>query len=267
MAELSPVSPELVDSHCHLHMLGLDGDDPAEVLALAEAAGVGHFLNVAVDIESAPMLRAMSRRFPQVSVSVGVHPSGQGSDPSVDRLVELAAAAEFVAVGETGLDYVYNQGDLEWQRQRFRRHIQAARIVQKPLIVHSRGAPQDTLRILREEGADRVGGVLHCFTEDWATAQACMELDFDVSLSGIVTFRNADRLREVARRLPLERLLIETDAPYLTPVPHRGKPNRPAYVRDIAQYLAQLRQCDYWELAQATSTNFFRRFPLAVHTA
>ncbi|RFA29976.1 TatD family deoxyribonuclease [Alkalilimnicola ehrlichii] len=257
---------ELVDSHCHLHMLGLDDNDPAEALATAEATGVGHFLNVAVDVESADLLKNMSRRFPQVSVSIGVHPSGTGYEPSVDELVELAAAPEFVAVGETGLDYVYNEGDLEWQRDRFRRHVRAAREVGKPLIIHTRGAPEDTLRILREEKAAEAGGVIHCFTEDWDTAQAFMDLGFYISLSGILTFRNAEMLRDVARRIPLECLLVETDAPYLAPVPHRGKQNRPAYVRLVAEQVAELQACTYQAVASATTDNFFKLFPLAARS-
>ncbi len=256
-----------MDSHCHLHLLGLADDALPEVIATAEAEGVAHFLSVAVDVESAPLLRTLSARFPQVSVSLGVHPSAQGRDPSVEELIELAAPAEFVAIGETGLDYHYNKGDLEWQRERFRRHIRAARELGKPLIVHSRSAPEDTVRILREEGAAEVGGVIHCFTEDWDTASACLDLGFYISLSGIVTFRNADTLREVAKRLPLERLLIETDAPYLAPVPHRGKPNRPAYVRYVAEQVAELKQIDYSEVASATYENFFRLFPLAERAA
>lgn len=255
---------KLVDSHCHLHLSREQPeDDPSAAIAAAEAEGVEHFLNVAVNIESAPLLADIAARFPQVSVSVGVHPSAQTADPSVAELVRLAAPDTFVAIGETGLDYHYNEGDLEWQRDRFRRHVRAARELSKPLIIHTRNAAADTLRILREERADEVGGVIHCFTEDWDTASACMDLGFYISLSGIVTFRNADSLRDVAKRLPLERLLIETDAPYLAPVPHRGKPNQPAYVRYVAECIAEVRECELSTVARATYDNFFELFPLA----
>lgn len=256
----------LIDSHCHFHLLE-ENEDTAAALARAREAGVGHFLNVAVDVESADLLRALNRRFPDVSVSIGVHPSGTGADPDVAELARLAADDTFVAVGETGLDYVYNQGDLEWQRERFRRHVRAAREIGKPVIIHTRGAPEDTVRILTEERASDVGGVIHCFTEDWPTARAFLDLGFYISLSGILTFRNADALRDTAARLPMDRLLIETDAPYLAPVPHRGKENQPAWVGRVAETLADLKKLSVEQVAEETSANFRNCFPLARVTA
>jgi TatD DNase family protein len=249
----------LVDSHCHLQML-----DPSEptgaVLARAGEAGVQHFLTVAVSLDDSTRVLELAARFPQVSASVGAHPSDDGREPGVQDLVRLAQADEAVAVGETGLDYHYNQGDLEWQRERFRHHIRAAREVGKPLIVHTRDAREDTVKILRDEKAGEAGGVIHCFTEDYDTAARCLDLGFYISFSGIVTFRNADSLREVAGRVPLERLLIETDSPYLAPVPHRGKQNEPAFVRHVAEKIAELREMSVDEVARVTTENFFRLF-------
>ena len=219
----------LVDSHCHLQML-----DPSEsteaVLARAAEAGVQHCLTVAVSLADSARTLALAQEFPQVSASVGAHPSDDGPEPTAAELVRLAQSPHAVAVGETGLDYHYNKGDLEWQRERFRQHIRAAREVGKPLIVHTRDAREDTVRILREEKAHEVGGVMHCFTEDYDMAARCLDMGFYISFSGIVTFRNAESLRDVARRVPLERVLIETDSPYLAPVPNRGRTNQPAWV-------------------------------------
>ncbi|KAB7627609.1 TatD family hydrolase [Alkalilimnicola sp. S0819] len=248
----------LVDSHCHLHMLS---EDPEGVLAAAAAEGVEHFLTVSVAVEEAAELKRLVALYPQVSASIGVHPCGEGQDPGMDELVRLAADPDYVAVGETGLDYFYGEGDLEWQRERFRRHVRAARQVRKPLIIHSRGAPEDTARILKEEGADTVGGIIHCFTEDYPSARRFLDLGFHISLSGILTFRNADALRETAARLPSDRLLVETDCPYLAPVPHRGKENRPAFVRHTAQCLAELHKMPLERMAEITSENFYRLFP------
>ncbi|MFZ0791843.1 MAG: TatD family hydrolase, partial [Chromatiaceae bacterium] len=202
---------------------------------------------------------------PNVSVSVGVHP-GQEPDeaghiePSLDDLVALADDRRVVAIGETGLDYYHGRGDLGWQRERFRVHIAAARACRKPLIIHTRDAREDTIRILREEQAQEVGGVLHCFTETLEMAEQGMDLGFYVSFSGIVTFRNAADLREVASRVPLDRLLIETDSPYLAPVPHRGKPNEPRLVAHVAACIAELRGLSVEALAALTSANYFRLF-------
>jgi TatD DNase family protein len=252
----------LVDSHCHLHLLEQNADTDA-ALAAARKAGVGHFLNVAVDVESRDALLALSERYHDVSTSLGVHPSGTGMDPDTDMLAALCEDRRFVAVGETGLDYVYNRGDLSWQRDRFRRHIRAARALGKPIIIHTRGAPEDTVRILREENAHEVGGVIHCFTENTDTARACIDLGFMISLSGILTFRNADALRQTAAELPLDALLVETDCPYLAPVPHRGNENQPAWVGRVAECLAEIRDESLDEIISVTGDNFFRTFPLA----
>jgi TatD DNase family protein len=228
-------------------------------------AGVSHMLCVAIDLDRYPAMRALVDSYPNVAVSVGVHPN-EGCDgtpvtePSVEALVGLAEDPRNVAIGETGLDYHYGQGDLEWQRRRFRNHIAAARACGKPLIIHSRDAREDTIRILREEGAEAVGGVLHCFTETWEMASQGLDLGFYVSFSGIVTFKNAGALREVARQVPLDRLLIETDSPYLAPVPYRGKPNEPRLVPHVADCIAELRGIPVNELAATTSANYFRLF-------
>lgn len=253
----------LVDSHCHLDRVDLSAHSNsfAELIADTRQAGVGHMLCVSIDLESYPAMLQLVETYPQVSVSVGVHPCDHDRcEPTVDELVELAQHPKNVAIGETGLDYFRAEGDLEWQRERFRRHIRAARQAAKPLIIHTREAREDTIAILREENAAEVGGVMHCFTETWEMAEAAMELGFLISFSGIVTFRNAEQLREVARRVPLERMLIETDSPYLAPVPHRGKPNRPAYVSHVAECIADLRGLTAEQVAQITGDNFQRLF-------
>jgi len=253
--------PALVDSHCHLPLLGA-GRDTAQYLADAAAVGVGHVLCVGVDLESFPAVLALAQRFPNVWASVGIHPNGETGvrDTSVEELCAIARDPRVVAIGETGLDYFHQQGDTTLQHARFRLQIRAARAAGKPLVIHTRDAAADTLRLMREEGADAVGGVMHCFVEDWPTAAAAMALGFYVSFSGIVTFKNASALQEVARKVPLDRLLVETDAPWLAPMPRRGKPNEPAYVRHTAEFLAQLRGEDYATLAAATTRNFFTLF-------
>ncbi len=253
----------LVDSHCHLNMIkrARTREGLAQVLADAAEAGVVHMLCVSVDLESYPEVQRIAHDHPQVSASVGVHPNHrEGRDPSVAELVELAADSQVVAIGETGLDYYRGEGDLEWQRERFRRHIRAARECGKPVIVHMRDATEDTLTILDEEKVAEVGGVLHCFTGDWETAQRVLDLGMHLSYSGIVTFRNAQAIAEAARHTPMERLLVETDAPYLTPMPHRGKGNEPRYVRRVAEYVAELKGLPLEELARATHDNFFTLF-------
>jgi len=266
-AQIEPVAADrtrLVDSHCHLDRLDLEPFDGALAEALADARqrGVEHLLCVNINLEGFEQVYGIARAHAGVSASVGVHPSEtEGAEPQVDQLTRLAARPGVVAIGETGLDYHYNRGDLEWQRDRFRTHIRVARESGKPLIIHSRDAREDTLRILREEHAEQVGGVMHCFTEDWDMAQRAMDLGFFISLSGIVTFKRAHQVQEVAARVPLDRLLVETDAPYLTPVPYRGKPNRPGYVRYVAQQVAALRGLDLESLAEATTANFYYLFP------
>jgi TatD DNase family protein len=253
----------LVDSHCHLDMMDLKPFDGhlKGVLDLAMEQGVGHLLCVSVNLRAYPKMQALVDPYDQVSTSVGVHPNDRkGPEPEVEELVELAKHPKVVAIGETGLDYFRSEGDLDWQRERFRRHIEAAKRCGKPLIIHSREARADTLRILEEESADQVGGVMHCFAEDWETAQRAMALNFYISFSGIVTFKNADILKDVARRVPMDRMLVETDAPYLAPVPRRGKPNQPAYVRHTAEHIAELRGVQLEEVAERTTENFFTLF-------
>lgn len=257
------MAPSLTDSHCHLNFESLRNNLP-QVLQNARDNGVGHMLCVGVTLEKFPEVIALAHDHPNIFASVGVHPDEQnGCDPTTDQLVELAQDPRVVAIGETGLDYFRLKGDLRWQQERFRRHIRAARRINKPLVIHTREAAADTLQILREEGADQVGGVMHCFTESWETARAALDLGFYISFSGIVTFRNADALRNVATQVPVNRLLIETDAPYLAPVPYRGKTNEPAFVRYVAERIAQLRGINLDELAATTTKNFFHLFQAA----
>ncbi len=249
-----------VDSHCHLDFPDLAGR-LEQVLAEMANHRVGHALCVCVTLPEFHQVLELAMRDDRLSASVGVHPDYQDTpEPDVDALVRLAAHPKVVAIGETGLDYFRTQGDTEWQRERFRTHIRAARSARLPLIVHTRAAAADTLRLMREEGAEAAGGVMHCFTEDWATAKAALDLGFHLSFSGIVTFRNAAALREVAARVPDDRLLIETDAPYLAPMPFRGKTNEPAFVRFVAACLAEVRQQSLDRIAEMTSENYFRLF-------
>ncbi len=253
----------LVDSHCHLDCLDLAalGGDMSTVMQTAREQGVRYMLCVSIDMERYPAMLALVKEHDHVFASVGMHPNErEGREPTLAELVALAQDTKVIAIGETGLDYFRSDGDLTWQHDRFRRHITAAKITGKPLIVHTRDAKQDTLRLLREEGADQVGGVMHCFTEDWETARQALELNFHISFSGIVTFNSARELREVAKHLPLDRMLVETDSPYLAPVPYRGKTNQPAYTRHVAECIAALRGVTLEEIAEATTDNFFRLF-------
>lgn len=253
----------LVDSHCHLDFPEL-AERINQILDAMGAAGVGYALCAGVSLERFPGLLSLVEAHPGLFAAVGVHPDEQGGvEPDITTLVELAQHPKVVAIGETGLDYHRIDGDLDWQRARFRTHIHAAREVGKPLIIHTRSAADDTLKLMHDEGAALAGGVMHCFTETQAVAEAAIEMGFYVSFSGIVTFKNAQALKEVARRLPLERILIETDAPYLAPTPHRGKTNEPAYVLHVAQEIAALRGISLEELALASTQNFFRLFPAA----
>jgi TatD DNase family protein len=257
----------LVDSHCHLDRLDLSHFDGSVdgILAAAAEQDIGHFLCVSINLEDYPPMLKIAEAHDQVSVSVGVHPNEQGGhDPDVDELVNYARHPKVIAMGETGLDYFRSEGDLEWQRDRFRRHIVAAKQAGKPLIIHSRDAKEDTLRILEEESAGEVGGVMHCFTGDWDMAQRAMELNFYISFSGIVTFKSARELQDIARRMPADRYLVETDSPYLAPVPHRGKPNQPAFVRHVAEYIAELRDESYEQVAATTTENFRTLFRVSV---
>ncbi len=256
-------APLLVDSHCHINFDPLGLDVPG-LLDRARDNGVGHFLCVSVNLEDYPQVQALAHAYPRIFASVGVHPNERdGRDPSVEELTTLAKDARVVAIGETGLDFYRSTGDLEWQFERFRRHVRAARACGKPLIVHTREAAPDTIRVLREERAGEIGGVMHCFTEDWATARAALDMGFHISFSGILTFRSAEALREVARKVPDDRILVETDAPYLAPVPYRGKTNEPAYVRHVNDCLAALRGVTAETMAAQTTANFFRLFQSA----
>jgi len=256
----------LIDSHCHLDRLDLTayGGCLDAALAAARARGVGHFLCIGVSAANAATVKALAERYADVDCSVGVHPLDlePGAEPALDWLLGELAHPKVVAIGETGLDYHYEPESAALQQASFRLHLEAARITGKPVIVHTREARADTLALLREAALPQAG-VLHCFTEDWDMARAALDMGFYISLSGIVTFRNAEALREVARQVPADRLLVETDSPYLAPVPHRGKPNLPEYVREVADYLAVLRGVSSETLAEQTTANFKRLFPLA----
>jgi TatD DNase family protein len=250
----------LVDSHCHADFPELVKRE-SEVLAAMAANGVGQAICVGVRIEDFPRLRALVGRHPQYWASVGVHPDNTDcEEPDVTRLCELADDPKVVAIGETGLDYHWHKAAPEWQRTRFRTHIRAAKACGKPLIVHMRDSAADTLRILKEEDAGVCGGVMHCFTESLETAEAALALGLYISFSGIITFRNASALKAVAASVPLDRLLIETDSPYLAPAPHRGKTNEPAWVKHVVEELAVLRGVPFTVIEQATTENFFRLF-------
>ena len=256
----------LVDSHCHLDRLDLSAHDGSLDAALqaARARGVGHFLCIGVSADNAADVKALTDRYDDVDCSVGVHPLDvqPGAAPALDWLLSELNHPRVVAIGETGLDYHYEPEAAQLQQMSFRVHLEAAQKTGKPVVVHTRGARADTLTLLREAALPQAG-VLHCFTEDWEMARAALDIGFYISLSGIVTFRNAEALRDVARQVPADRLLVETDSPYLAPVPHRGKPNLPQYVREVAEYLAVLRGVSYEVLAEQTSSNFKRLFPLA----
>lgn len=255
----------LVDSHCHLDFPDFQGREE-ELLAAMKANQVGWALIAGVTFERFPAALALTGRFPNLYAAVGVHPDTQdGQEADEDTLIRLADHPKVVAIGETGLDYYRLEGDLEWQRERFRTHIRAARKTRKPLIIHTREAAADTLRILAEEGAGEIGGVFHCFTETLAVAEAALALGFHISISGIVTFKNALQIKEVAGFVPLDRILVETDAPYLAPVPHRGKLNHPALVMHVAEEVAKLKGIGLEELAEATTSNFFRLFGIHDH--
>lgn len=253
----------LIDSHCHLDFDGL-ADRLPDVLSAMDANGIAGCMTIGVTLEEAPQVLAIAHTYDQVFASVGVHPEyADHREPDVETLCTLADDPKVLAIGETGLDYHWHKDQPEWQRERFRVHIRAARALNKPLVIHTREASADTLAILKEEGADAVGGILHCFTESLEVARAGMDLGFYVSLSGIVSFKKAEQVHEVARSIPLDRLLVETDAPYLAPVPYRGKPNEPAYVKHVAEAIADLRQISLEEIAAASSQNFLRLFPAA----
>jgi TatD DNase family protein len=251
----------LVDSHCHLDFPELQAD-LSGVMSRMSDNGVSHALTISTTLQTFPAVREVARSHANLWCTAGVHPDERrdGREVDIDELLELAGDPKVVGIGETGLDYFRVEGETEWQRERFRTHIRAARRCGKPLVIHTRASADDTLRIMREEGAGEVGGVMHCFTEAWEVAEAAMAQGFHISFSGIVTFKNAKDLQEVAKRVPLERMLVETDSPYLAPVPHRGKSNQPAYVKHVAEEIARLRGIAFEEVAAATTGNFFRLF-------
>jgi len=249
-----------VDSHCHVNFPELAAQMP-DILERMKNNGVGRALCVSVNLPDWPGLLKLVEQHDELYASVGVHPDYEDTiEPTVEDLIERSIHPKVIAIGETGLDYFRLTGDLSWQRERFRRHIRAARHTQLPLIIHTRSSSQDTLDIMKEEGAQEARGVMHCFTESWEVAQASMDLGFYISFSGIVTFKKATELQEVARRMPLDRILIETDSPYLAPVPHRGKLNDPSKVIHVAEMIATLRSTTTQEIEEASTNNFFNLF-------
>ena len=253
---------QLVDSHCHINFEELHKRLP-ELLDNAKENQVEHMLCVSVNLEDFPEVKALSDQYPHIFASVGVHPCYQDvKEPTVEELITIGSDDNIVAIGETGLDYFrVEDQDMTWQQQRFVRHIEAAKVVNKPLIIHTRNAANDTMSMLKEEGADACRGVMHCFAEDWETAKKALDLGFYISFSGIVTFKSATNVQEVARKCPVDRILVETDAPYLAPVPLRGKTNEPAYVKHTAQFVADLKGLPFNEFAEQTTNNFFDLFP------
>lgn len=253
-----------IDSHCHIDFPELAARLP-EIFAKMDENRVSHALCISVDLPDFPRVLELAEKYPHIYASVGVHPDYEDTpEPSVDDLIRLSNHPKIVGIGETGLDYYRLEGDLEWQRERFRTHIRASRATDKPLIIHTRAASEDTIRIMQEEGAGTcaggAGGVMHCFTESLQVAEAAMDMGFYISFSGIVTFKNAKELQAVARAVPLERMLIETDSPYLAPVPYRGKMNEPGFVRHVAEFLADLKGIPLERVAQQTTDNVFNLF-------
>ncbi|WP_028387852.1 TatD family hydrolase [Legionella fairfieldensis] len=261
----------LVDSHCHLQSIDLTHFDNnmSNVIAQARENDVQHLLSVCVELDDYPTLRQLAETYPSISISVGLHPNSEiTKEPDVSTLIDLAKHPACIAIGETGLDYYRTETAKiqEHQRERFRAHIQAALGSAKPLIIHTRQAAEDTLLLMKEEKAYDIGGVMHCFAEDWDIARRALDMNFYISLSGIVTFKNAVALQEVAKKIPEDRLLIETDSPYLAPVPYRGKQNHPALVKYVAKGLSELRQVSFEEIAEQTTTNFYRCFKITKHS-
>jgi TatD DNase family protein len=251
-----------IDSHCHLDLLAQEEGGIDLAISNAKENGVDHILCISIDKSSCHKIIEIVQSNTYLSASVGIHPNiEQTENFTVEELVSLANHEKVIAIGETGLDYFRSEGDLGWQRERFRVHVEAAKELKKPLIVHTREARKDTMDILENEDAKSAGGIIHCFTEDWETAKRALDIGFYISLSGIVTFKNARELQEVAKKLPLDRILIETDSPYLAPVPHRGKTNQPAFVRHVAEFLATLRGDSIENIAKTTTDNFHTAFP------
>ncbi len=252
-----------LDSHCHLDRLDLTQNDNSLTAAIqsAKEQGIDRILNVSIGMNNVHKVVEISEQFPHIYATVGIHPNQKEEhEPSIDDLIQLADNPKVVAIGETGLDYFRSSGDLTWQHNRFRTHIEAAKAINKPLVIHCRDAKDDTLRILKEQGADRVGGVMHCFVEDLQTAQQAMDLGFYISFSGIVTFNSAQELQQVAKTIPLMSMLVETDSPYLAPVPYRGKANRPEYVIKVVEKIAELRGETVESINQSVWDNFEKLF-------
>lgn len=257
----------LVDSHCHLNRLNLEkyNGDLSLLIEETKRAGISHLLCVGIDLANAKADIDLAHRFENVFASVGIHPSEKlETEPTAEEIIALANDPKVVAVGETGLDYYYNDTGLERMRERFRHHLRIGKKLNKPVIIHSRQAHKDTINIMREENAADVGGVMHCFTESWEMAKEAMDLNFYISFSGIITFHNAKNVVEVAKKVPLDRMLIETDAPYLTPVPFRGKPNEPQYVRYVAEKIADIKNISFEKVGEITTSNFFNFIKLKI---
>jgi TatD DNase family protein len=255
----------MIDSHCHLDRIDLAPyqNDLSQFMRHLSEQQITHLLCVSIDLDNLPSMWELVKEFNNICISVGVHPNVEltaDQEPGVDDLIAITKGKRVVAIGETGLDYFRSEGDLSWQHQRLRTHIQAAKQLKLPIIIHSREAKDDVLRILKEEGADEVGGVIHCFTEDWEMASQAMELGFYISFSGIVTFKNATSIQDVASRIADDMFLIETDSPYLAPVPHRGKPNYPTYVKHVAEKIAELRNTSVEHVSEVSSRNYHRLF-------
>lgn len=253
----------LVDSHCHLNMLDLANfnGDIANVVQAAKDNGVSHILNVATNMANFPEVIKTAEQFENVYASIGIHPDDETvTEPSVEEFLQLGSHEKVVAIGETGLDYFHGILDVTKQQLRFIKHIHVAKTLKKPLIVHTRQARADTIDLLQQENAAEVGGVLHCFTEDWAMAKQALDLNFYISFSGIITFKNAADLRDVVKEVPLEKMLIETDSPYLAPMPFRGKQNQPAYVRYVAEQVAAIKNIPVEQVIEQTGKNFFKLF-------
>ncbi len=253
----------LVDSHCHLDRIDLEPYENDFSCFMNEAGNsqIEHMLCISIDLESFPAMQKLVADYENISLTVGVHPNvTEGQDPTSDELINLAQDSKIVAIGETGLDYFRSEGDLTWQQHRFKNHIEAAKRLNMPLIIHTREAKEDTIKILDEENAAETGGVIHCFTEDWDFAKQALDLNFYISFSGIVTFKNAQDIKEVAKKVPADRFLIETDSPYLAPVPFRGKPNYPIYVKHVAEHIAELRNTSIDQIAEQSRENYYRLF-------
>jgi TatD DNase family protein len=253
----------LIDSHCHLDRLDLKPyeNDFSCLMESIRSENIEQLLCIAIDLEAYPAMRELVANYDDISVTVGVHPNeNEGHEPTVEELIELGKDEKVIAIGETGLDYFRSEGDLTWQKDRFRNHIHAAKALKKPLIIHTREANHDALEMLHDENAGEIGGIIHCFTEDWEFAKRALDLNFYISFSGIVTFNSAKQIQEVAKKVPADRFLIETDSPYLAPVPHRGRPNYPQYVKHVAQTVADLRGISLNSVADLSTRNFYTLF-------